>query len=1055
MQRSLRSIALSFLFLVLSGSAFAQNTGFSGEVTDPQKAVVPNAEVHIVNQRTAVERKTKTNDSGYYSAPFLPPGTYKIIVQAQGFETSVSGELTASIGQTLVINFELRLGATAERVNVNAASELVNTTDASVSTVVDRRFIENLPLNGRSFQALIALAPGVQIDTIDQGQFVVNGQRGDANYFTVDGASANVGSWYGRGLDSQVGAGALPFTNIQGGLNGLVSVDDLQELEIMTSTFSPEFGRSPGGQVILVTRSGTNEFHGDLYEYLGNEAFDANDWFANAFGLPRAPRRLNDDGGTFSGPVRFPGHDGRDQTFFSFSYENQGFKLPDVLQSVVPTLASRQSATSAAASILNAFSKPNGPDLGLDGASFIATDSTPTHSYDLSFRLDHRFNDKYSIFGRFNYSPSWSSFLGSGDLAEQDSYESNVQTYTVGTTQVFRSHLVNEIRANYTRSVGALTSTLTDLGGATPPPSSVLWPTGKIPTYGRSRFDLMNVGGTFDISFASGHESANIAEQYQLVDNLSYLRGKHQFKFGVDFRLLRTNVSPVPLESDVFFTNPTTGTSGVVTLDSGTDTELTLFTLAGETVDYKAFSAYAQDSWRVSSRLTLTYGTRWEINPAPKTLAGQQPYTACCPDDLSDLTLSVAGAPYYSTSYRNFAPRLGVAYQIVQAAGHQLAVRAGAGIFYDLGQTGAFGDITWPASNLVSEFATLFPVPPSDFALPPVNPVPSPSNPAIVAMADAKFKLPRTYEWNFTLEQSLGASQMISLAYVGARGRELLRSENFNNPNPDYSLVELVNNNGFSYYDSLQIVFNRRFSHGLEAYSSYTYSHSIDNASSDAVSVIPEQFVKTHIDKGNSDFDVRHTFNAALVYPLPVRKLETVANALLDHWSIQGIFRAQSALPFDVLAADPQVGSDPRFFGTARANRVPDQRLFVYGSEFPGGKEANPAAFTVLNPGQVQGDLGRDILRGFGLVQVDCSLARRFRLGDAAALEFRAEVFNVLNHPNFANPSGFNDFVGAPNFGQSQSMFGFGLGGGVPGLISPLFAIGGPRDLQLALRFEF
>jgi hypothetical protein len=1055
MRRSSLLVVPCFLALFVSTSAFAQNAGLSGEVTDPQKAVVPNAEVRVVSRETAAERRTKTNESGFYSVPYLAPGTYRIIVQASGFQTVVLEEITAAAGQMLVVNFELRIGPASEQVNVNASSPLVNTTDATVGTMVDRQFVENLPLNGRSFQALIYLAPGVQINVTDQGQFAVNGQRGNANYFMIDGVSANVASWYGLGQSSQASAGTLPATNIQGGFNGLVSVDDLQELEVLTSTFSPEYGRSPGAEVILVTRSGADQYHGALYEYLRNEAFDANDWFANALGFPRGPHRLNIYGGTFGGPVRLPGYSGRDKTFFFFSYENEGFKVPDVLQSIVPTMAARQSATPAAAQVLNAFPQPNGADLGLHGAAFNAVDPTPTHSYDVSFRVDHRFNDKFSIFGRFNYSPSSSNFLGCCDLAEKDIYAANVQTFTVGATQVLNSGLVNEIAGNYTRSVGSLDFTLTTLGGAAPPPISVLWPGGTIPAFGLSYFNIYNVGGSYSIAFVAGRAAANIPHQYQAVDNLSYLHGKHQFKFGVDYRLDRTDVSP-SLQSSVFFVNPTPNTSGIVTMNSGTTTEVGLSTQAAETIDYSAFSAYAQDSWQVSPRLSLTYGTRWEINPSPTTVAGQKPYTACCANDLTNLTLSAAGASYYPTSYHDFAPRLGVAYQILQTQGHQIVVRGGGGIFYDLGQTGAFGDNTWPASNFISAFGSPYPVPPGYLTFPPVNPVPSPSNPAIVAMADTNYRLPRTYEWNVTLEQSLGASQVFSVAYVGARGHDLLRSEAYANPNPDYTFVELVTNNGFSSYDSLQAQFTRKLAHGLQAYASYTYSHSIDNASSDQVDAIPAQFVKTYFDKGNSDFDVRHTFNAAFVYSMPVPKMGKVANAVLHKWSLQGIFRAQSALPFNILAANPQDVSNPSFFGsTPRADLVLGQPLFLYSSSFPGGKEANPAAFTVLNPGQVQGDLGRNSLRGFGLTQFDFSLMRRFKIRDKATIEFRVEAFNIFNHPNFANPAGFNNFVGAPEFGQSLSMFGFGLSGGAPGLVSPLFATGGPRDLQLALRLEF
>jgi len=1056
MPRRLLLAASSLLALFVSRSMFAQNAGFSGEVTDPQKGVVPNAEVRVVNQETAMERRTKTNESGFYLVPYLTPGSYTIIVQAAGFETMVRKGVTATIGQMLVVNFELRIGPTSERVEVKANSPLINTTDATVSTVVDRQVLEDVPLNGRSLQSLIYLAPGVQIGVSDQGQFAVNGQRGNANYFTVDGVSANIISWYSVGQYAQASAGSLPATNIQGGFNGLVSVDDLQELQVLTSTFSPEYGRSPGAEVIMVTRSGTNQYHGALYEYLRNEAFDANDWFANALGFPRVERRLNDFGGTFAGPVRLPGYSGRNKTFFFFSYENQGFKLPDPLQSIVPDLAARQSAPSASVQVLNAFPQPNGADVGLDGAEYNAVDPTPTHSYNLSLRLDHRFNDTYSIFGRFSYAPSSSSYLGCCDLAERDTYVQSAQMYTVGATQVFSSRVVNEIAGNYTRSVGSLTFTLTTLGGAVPPPNSVLWPGGLIPTYGVSYFSLYNVGGSFYVGFAAGREEANIPHQYQVVDNLSYLHGKHQLKFGVDYRLDRTNISP-SLQNSLLFVNPTPTTSGILTMNSGSVTVATSYKQPAETIDYTAFSAYAQDSWQISPRLSLTYGTRWEINPSPTTVAGQKPYTACCASDLSNLTLSAEGAPYYSTNYYDFAPRLGAAYQIRQAPSRQFVVRGGGGIFYDLGQTASFGDNSWPASNLVTFYGTPFPLPPGYLTFPPVSPVPSPSNPAIVAMAGTNFRLPRTYEWNITLEQSLGADQAFSVAYVGARGHDLLRSEPYGNPNPNYSFVELVTNNGLSSYDSLQVAFTRKLAHGLQAYASYTYSHSIDNASSDAIAVIPAQFVKTYIDKGSSDFDVRHTFNGEFLYAVPAPKMSKVADAFLHHWSIQGIFRAQSALPFNILAANPQNVSNPSFFGsTPRANLVPGQPLFLYSSSFPGGKEANPAAFTVLNSGQVQGDLGRNYLRGFGLTQFDFSLMRRFHLQDKATIEFRVEAFNIFNHPNFANPSGFfNDFVGAPGFGQSQSMFGYSLGGGAPGYINPLFAIGGPRDLQLALRFEF
>jgi len=575
--------------------------------------------------------------------------------------------------------------------------------------------------------------------------------------------------------------------------------------------------------------------------------------------------------------------------------------------------------------------------------------------------------------------------------------------------------------------------------------------------YSYSIFSIYNVGGSFNIGPTSGHENDNIPHQYEVVDNLTYVHGRHQFKFGADYRLIRSSISPITLGSNVTFSNPTPDTSGIVTLNSGTDTYALFFNQAGQTLDYKAFSAYAQDTWRVSPRLTLTYGTRWEIDPSPTTVAGQKPFTACCASNLNNLTLSAAGAPYYPTNYHDFAPRLGVAYQIVQTPGRQTVVRGGGGIFYDLGQSGAFGSNNWPYSNFLFDYGTPFPVPASYATFPPINPVPSPSNPGAVAMADTNFRLPRTYEWNVTVEQSLGASQVLSMAYVGARAHDLLRNETYANPNPDFSNVNLVTNNGFSSYDSLQVQFTRRLSRGFESYASYTFSHSIDNASSDSAYVIPAQFAKTSIDKGNSTFDVRHTFNGALVYMVPSPNMNKLANALLHNWAIQGIFTARSALPFDILESG--YGLDPRYYAIARADVVPGQPLFLYSSAFPGGKAANPAAFTTLAPGETQGDLGRNSLRGFGLTQFDFSLRRQFKIKDKASVEFRAEAFNIFNHPNFSNPGSYpsyNNYVGAPNFGQSPSMFGTSLGGGSnQGGFNPVFATGGPRDLQLALRIQF
>src|ERR1700693_2978971 len=286
-------------------SAQSPNGIINGLVIDPTGAVIPGAEIRVVNDATAVQYIGKTNGDGIYVVSDLPPGTYRLQVSKIGFKTLIKPDIILNVQDSLAINFTLPIGAASETVTVTGGAPLMNTESAAVSTVVDRQFAENLPMNGRSFQTLIELTPGVVVtpsNAFDNGQFSINGQRTSSNYWTVDGVSANIG------VSSDIHAGngfggALGSFSVLGGTNSLVSVDALQEFRIQTSTYAPEFGRTPGGQISIVTRSGANQFHGTAFDYLRNDVFDANDWFADSVGLPKAQERQNDFGGTFSGPI--------------------------------------------------------------------------------------------------------------------------------------------------------------------------------------------------------------------------------------------------------------------------------------------------------------------------------------------------------------------------------------------------------------------------------------------------------------------------------------------------------------------------------------------------------------------------------------------------------------------------------------------------------------------------------------------------------------------------------------------------------------------------------
>ncbi|MGA7223501.1 MAG: TonB-dependent receptor, partial [Candidatus Acidiferrales bacterium] len=398
--RTLSLFLLLGLTLATICSAQSPTGTISGIVFDPSGGVVAGAEILIVSDTTSVQYPAKTDSEGIYLVANLPPGPYRIQVSKVGFKTIIKPDIVIHVQDALAINFRLPLGAVSEIVTVQGGAPLVDTESGSVSTVIDRQLVDNLPLNGRSFNTLLQLTPGVVIAPANfnsPGQFSIAGQRTSSNSFTVDGVSANFGVQAGLSAGGQSGLGQSQAFSALGGTSSLVSVDDLQEFRIETSSFAPEFGRQPGGQVLLTTRSGTNDWHGGIFDYFRNTVMDANDWFANNSGLGRAAERHNDFGGYLGGPVW------KGRTFFFFSYEGARLRLPTTIITPVPSLSSRQSAPSALAPFLDAYPLPNGP-ISPDGytAQYAGNYSNSGTLNATSLRIDHFFSSHFSIFGRYN-----------------------------------------------------------------------------------------------------------------------------------------------------------------------------------------------------------------------------------------------------------------------------------------------------------------------------------------------------------------------------------------------------------------------------------------------------------------------------------------------------------------------------------------------------------------------------------------------------------------------------------------------------------------------------
>jgi len=1023
--------------------AQSTNASITGRVTDPSKALIAGAKAAAVSSGTSFRYAAATNGSGEYYLTNLPPGTYRIEIEKTGFKKLIKPDVTLHVQDAIELNFELTLGSTSETITVEAGAPLVNTESGTVSTVIDRTFVDNLPLNGRSFQTLIMLTPGVVVTATafdDQGQFSVNGQRADANYFTVDGVSANFGVTGYAPLVQSAG-GALPALSALGGTNSLVSVDAMQEFRIQTSSFAPEFGRTPGGQISILTRSGTNRFHGTLFEYFRNNVLDANDWFVNYDHLPKPEERQNDFGGVFGGPII------KDKTFFFFSYEGLRLRQPSTQETVVPDSASRQQAPTAMQPYLNAYPIANGAELGAGLAQFNAGYSNPSSLDAYSIRMDQVLSPKVSLFGRYDYSPSTTEErgpnTGSGSsLSTTQSLPFSLQTLTVGLTEIINTGISNDIRANYSNDRAVYKYSLDNFGGAVPLPDSALFPTGFSSM--NSVFEFLIVGAG---EFAMGKYSTDEQRQINLVDNLSVTTGRHQLKFGADYRWLSPFSIPFAYLQLALFSGMTTSPGGAL---SGSASLAGTFAAQGNALLSQNFSFYGQDTWKITPKLTVTYGLRWDINPPlkGKNLAND-PFTVTGLNDPPTIALAPRGTPLYKTTYGNFAPRVGLAYQFSGIRNWEAVLRGGFGVFYDLG-SGSLGGVSSYFPYLNDTFATdvPFPLSPQNAAPPALTTSPPVS---VISVADPNLKLPRTYEWNGALEQSLGSSQSLSATYVGAAGRDLLRVTDLVGPNPDFGYVNVTSNTATSNYNALQLKFERRLSHGLQALASYTWSHSIDIASTDALANYlntPSSVANPNIDRGNSDFDIRHAFTAGVTYNLPSSESNNVTHAVLGGWSVDSFIFARTAPPVDVLSGLVIADGIDLY---PRPDVVPGVPLVLYGSQYPGGKAFNSAAFTAPPTGQ-QGDFGRNVLRGFGAWQADVAFQRQFRLTEKMGLRFRGEFFNLFNHPNFGSP---NNNLTSPLFGQSTQTLASSLAGGDNAGFNPLYQIGGPRSIQLALKLQF
>lgn len=1084
-----------FFFLPLCVPSRADsNATVAGLVTDSSGRAVEKVSIIFTNINNGVERQTETNREGIYRLPGLLPGTYRAYLTKDGFSSIVKGGIEVHVQDEISINFVLRAGSVFESITVEEGAPLLSTESSSVSTVVDRQFADNLPLNGRGFQTLIDLTPGVVLTATspsDGGQFSIHGQRADANYFTVDGVSANTGISATDIIGNGAGGG-LPVFTAQGGTNSLVSLDAMREFRIEASSASSEFGRTPGAQVSIVTRSGTNFFHGSLFDYLRNDALDANDWFAHSYGLPKPEERQNDFGGTLGGPIL------KGRTFFFFSYEGLRLRLPLAAISAVPDnatvaggLNARGNAILQMRPYLNAMPLPNGEEIfaqcdptsdpscpasGLKptGSAYFRSSYSDRSSLDsYSLRVDHSVLHTLNLFGRYSYSPS--------NLIQREPAAMSVvspskfanQSFTLGLTWAHSAAMSSDLRFNYGRTAAESSFALDGFGGAIPLPP---FPSTDPLSHAGSELVLQTLSPTMYL--LQGNDQRNVQHQINLVESVWLQKGRHSLRFGADFRRLTPLIDPNPYLQDIFFPD-------VSSLIAGNAFFGRVETHLQETLLFKNLGLFLQDKWQIAPRVTLNYGVRWEVDGVPKALDGPGPVAVMGFDlnDLSQLALAPSGTPPFRTTYLNFAPRIGVAYQLRQRQRFQTILRGGAGLYYDLATQefgNSIGQSDYPYGSTKFLFDSAFPLDAASALAPEVNP--SQLLDGRLSAFDPNLQLPFTVEWNFAIEQAIGQEQTVSVTYLGAAGRRLMQTALLFLDSDNFREASLVTNAASSSYHALELQWNRRLSHGLQALASYTWSHSIDDASAGSAFGNPANALvpgpMRFANRGASDFDVRHVLSAGITYAVPSANTPSWGRWLSKNWSVQSILQVRSAPPVNVYIPDL---SDLTEHTQIRPDVEQGVPIYLDGSAYPGGRAINNTPSAVAGgcpdgsasvgpfcPPPLdenglplrQGTLGRNALRAFGATQLDLGVHRDFQVGELASLQFRAEMFNLLNHPNFGPPVNLLTFPAPqtfPEFGRATQMLGRDLAGSnlKGGGLDPLYQFGGPRSIQFALRLVF
>jgi hypothetical protein len=1035
------------------------DTAILGVVKDPSGAVIPNAEITISQPSTGLTKKVTTNQDGAYEVRYLLPGQYSVEASAAGFTTERRTSVVLQTGQQARLNFDMQVGQVAERTEVVAETPLLQTENATLGEVVSEERVQNLPLNGRRFVDLAALTPGVTVRTESQFSLVrANGTRDTTMALSFDGVKATANRW--------------AFVAI------FPPLDAIQEFKVQTGNYSAEYGGNGGANVNVQLRSGTNAFHGSIYEFLRNDKLDARNYFSPA-PLPKDVLRRNQFGAVVSGRIV------RDKAFFTGGWESQRNNQESAGSDIVLTPAQRQGDFSNLSTpITDPFTGlpfPNNmiPANRLDPVSVSIADQylpLPNQPGEVNYaflsrantnwdqglgRIDYQFNERNQISGHYMIQ-NWKQVIKPPIPAfssESPYLNQNVQGQWVHT---FSPRLLNEFRFGYHR--GSRNSTNprknTDFTAADVGINGLKQggPNGRELTQAEAGFPTINISGYLGLGETGGSD-VDKTQTYQFVDNVSVFRGKHSLKMGADIGRHLSNANTINWPyGQITFTSDIAGDAGAAYMLGFPRETLTPEGQPVSAVRQWRNFFYFQDDWKISPRLTLNLGVRYDMLTLPKEINGNSRTlrfdldpagpVLWPPDNRTSAEGKGQVVDLWKNEHWHIVPRVGVAFRF----NDKTVLRGGYGIF--------------TATNQFDHVNVLQLNPPMAGSItvinPAINPVATLGDPVPTALVsnnplynvvsiqpDRHHINPYIQNWNFQVSRQLGANDALEVGYVGTKATYLDTSQlNFNSPDPGpgdiqsrrpyqaFNRIRLLTTDGNSTYHSFQARFEHRFAKGLSATAAYNWSHMIDDQEDETNGERCRCQDPRHrgiAEKASSILDIRHRLVVSYVWDLPfTQNLHGVARAVLGGWQLGGIVNLQTGSPFRISQSADTQNNDS--VGSARPNLVPGQRARLPSSDRDPSRWFNTDAFT---PSVLEyGNTPRNPLEGPGLNTWNLSAQKAFVMPwlEGHQLQFRAEMFNAFNKPQFANPGAS---LGDGDFGQVTS------------------TRGDNRQIQFGLRYEF